>query len=62
MSTNAILFLTSMSFWYITGCLSFAHWWTRDFKFTRRDIPLMLFAGTIGPFSFLVGWSIHGRK
>lgn len=47
--------------WYVVGCAGFVYWWTTEHKFRVYDLDIMLFAGFIGPFSWFVGWNIHGK-
>ena len=48
---------------FLTGFYSFVYWWTKDHDFTTDDIWFaLLFGSLFGPLSFIVGWSIHGKK
>lgn len=47
--------------WYFVGMCSFVYWWTADNDFKSSDLPLMFFAGILGPFAFLVGAIIHSH-
>lgn len=48
--------------WYLIGVGSFVFWWTRDEDLTTNDVGMALLAGLIGPFAFVVGWTIHGNR
>jgi len=48
--------------WFITGCGSFWFWWTKVRDLTLEELPIMFLCGFTGPFSFLIGWAIHGTR
>lgn len=54
---NIILFII----WYVLGVISFIYWWTTEFDLCKKALGVGLFAGIIGPFAFILGWSIHGK-
>ena len=56
---NYYLLVAVLCVWYVTGCLSFAYWWTRQYKLTRFEMPVMVLAGFSGPVAFLLGYVIH---
>lgn len=47
--------------WYVIGVSGFIFWWTREFDFENRDIPMSLMIGIVGIFSWIIGWFIHGK-
>lgn len=46
--------------WCIIGSLGFIYWWTKDDDFTKNQIPICFSAGLIEPFSWILGYFIHG--
>lgn len=46
--------------WYTTGILGFIFWWTRTDEFTKKELPVMFFAGLGGLYSWGLGYLIHG--
>lgn len=46
--------------WVSVGSWSFVHWWTKDYDLTVRELPIVLLSGTIGPISYLLGWTMNG--
>jgi hypothetical protein len=56
MSLKLILLLL---LWYISGVVSFIYWWTKDYDFEVRGIPVAVFSGLAGPISFIIGAAIH---
>jgi hypothetical protein len=46
--------------WYATGVAGFAYWW--PYHLTAGELPAALYAGTIGPLAWALGYLIHGRR
>jgi len=46
--------------WYVLGCAGFIYWWTSEYDLTTQELAPLLVIGLSGPFSFLIGWRIHG--
>ena len=46
--------------WYLSGVASFIYWWTKDFDFELRYIPVAMLSGLIGPLAFVLGAFFHG--
>lgn len=48
-------------FWWTVGVAGFVFWWTKDYNLELVDVLLGCFAGIVGPISWVIGYSIHGR-
>lgn len=48
--------------WYFLGILGFIFWWTSEYDFKTTDLILSLIIAFVGPFSFIMGYFIHGTK
>ncbi len=48
--------------WGFIGTTGFIYWWTKDWDFGYSDIPMAIFAGFMGPISWLAGMCIHGDR
>lgn len=48
--------------WFIIGSIGFVYWWTTEYNFTKDQIPLCFGAGIMGPFSWILGYFIHGEQ
>lgn len=48
--------------WCISGAASFIFWWTHDHDLTTCQVPMLFVTGLAGPFSFLIGWMVHGNS
>lgn len=59
---ETLLFVVLITIWWYSGYWSFKYWYTHDWYFTTRVIPLACFAGTIGPLAFCLGYLIHGNS
>ena len=56
------LYITLAIFtWYTIGYQSFVYWWTKDFDFTKTELPLAIYTGFLGPIAFFMGWCLHGE-
>jgi len=53
-----IIFIT----WYLIGVSSFYFWWTREFEFTKYDIPIAYLSGVLGPIAWINGYSVQGKR
>lgn len=62
MTMYIILVIAIVLVWWGIGIASFIYWWTKDFDFTTFETWVCLAAGCFGPFTFLIGRSIHGDK
>lgn len=47
--------------WYLVGMASFVYWWTSEYDLETNQLFTIFIAGLVGPFSFLIGWIIHGK-
>jgi hypothetical protein len=47
--------------WLVSGTAGFIYWWTTEFDFTSEEVFDAGFASILGPVSWIVGWSIHGK-
>lgn len=47
--------------WYIAGITGFIFWWTKEYNLTTNDLFICFWAGTLGIFSWFIGWRIHGE-
>lgn len=47
--------------WWAIGTASFIYWWTSEFDLTVCSGIGSLFAGSVGPIAFFIGWCIHGE-
>ena len=47
--------------WYICGGVGFIFWWSKDHDATTTEIPMILILGILGPFTFILGWFVHGE-
>jgi len=56
-----IYLLLGLIIWFLAGMFSFYYWWTSDHDLVLDHVPVMLFAGFLGFFSWPLGWSIHGK-
>jgi len=55
-----MLWLMAIVVWYVIGILGFIFWWARESNLYHLDILLTVFVGgTLGPFTWLVGATIH---
>lgn len=57
---ESFLFIVVCIVWFISGAASFVYWWTKEMNFTWEEFPVAVFAGVVGPVSFLLGWCVHG--
>ena len=49
--------------WIVIGIGGFVFWWTKDFDFTTHDIFFGISTGVaLGPFSWIIGFFIHGNS
>jgi hypothetical protein len=48
--------------WWVLGVIGFLYWWTSTDDFTTKELPWMLVFGLYGPFTFIIGYNIHGKK
>lgn len=48
--------------WLLIGFCGCVYWWTRDNDFAIGDVGLAFLVSVSGPFSFIVGWTIHGKR
>lgn len=49
--------------WYCIGIRSFKFWWLREFsEIGRYDRPLMFYMAFFGPFAWVMGYGIHGKR
>lgn len=55
-----ILALALVLAWNLIGYAGFVFWFTREFDFDVAAALVGLIAAVSGPFSWLIGWSIHG--
>ena len=56
------IFFLMFVLWLISGGYSFIYWWTSDYDLTTDQAPVILILALGGPFTFLMGWCIHGTK
>jgi hypothetical protein len=42
--------------WYLVGVASFIYWWIEDFDLDIGSLVVGLFAGILGPISFMIGY------
>lgn len=55
------IWITALVIYYVLGISGFVYWWTKDHDLELfPDFFLMLFIGTSGPLTWLIGKSIHG--
>jgi hypothetical protein len=47
--------------WLVSGTSGFIYWWTKEFDFTSEQLFVSVFVSILGPVSWFVGWSIHGK-
>lgn len=52
--------LAEFLIWWIFGAWGFTYWVTTEWSLEWVDVPLMLFAGLLGPFAWWIGFCIHG--
>lgn len=57
-----MLVLIALLLWFLSGILSFIFWWTQDFDFTLKEVPISLIVGLAGPTSFLLGFTLHSKS
>lgn len=55
-----MLYLTLGIIWYAIGVSGFVYWWTKDYDLTLDEAMLALFVGLMGPFTWILGATIHG--
>jgi hypothetical protein len=50
--------------WSILGISGFIFWWTTELDYTTDFLTLFItfICGLIGPFSWILGYLIHGAK
>ena len=48
--------------WWLSGYASFVFWWTTDYDLKVEDAIGGLFYAVTGPFTFVLGWLIHGKS
>ena len=46
--------------WYLTGFAGFVFWYTKDHNVDIGGLLLGLLVCLMGPFTWIVGWVIHG--
>lgn len=58
---TAFLVIIAILTWLTVGHRGFVYWWTHDHDYERGadQIFAMLFA-TVGPFTWAIGWLVHG--
>jgi hypothetical protein len=56
-----ILAIVLVSAWWLSGMAGFVFWWTREWAMEPFEYLVAVMAGILGPFSWLVGYGIHGR-
>jgi hypothetical protein len=47
--------------WLVSGISGFIYWWTEEFDFTSEELSEACLVSILGPFSWFVGRSIHGK-
>lgn len=50
-----ILLIVLGIFWYVSGVVGIAYWWTTSYDLEKRDSLPLLFVGLGGPFCWLFG-------
>jgi hypothetical protein len=55
------LILVSILAWLLSGFAGFVFWWTHDYPLTREHLPIGMGVSLVGPFTWLIGWVIHGN-
>lgn len=53
------MFIIGLILWLVIGSSGFIYWWTNDWDFTNRDVPMAVAASILGPFSYVAGYFIH---
>lgn len=59
---NTLILILIILTWLLSGIISFIYWWTRDYDYKSSEIFTSLFAGLLGPFAFILGYTIHGKE
>jgi hypothetical protein len=49
-----------IALWWLIGAVGFVFWWTSQHDLKAVDLIIMFIAGFTGPFSWGIGWAIHG--
>lgn len=47
--------------WWGSGYAGFIFWWTKDYNLRLHDLIVAFIIGLIGPFTWLLGYTIHGK-
>ena len=55
-----IIILVVLMLWFGSGASGFIYWWTTDFDYTIKQLPLTAFVSIAGPFTWGAGYFIHG--
>lgn len=54
--------LLDVTIWFAVGVASYVYWETKHKNIYLRDWFFILFFGLCGPFSFVIGWFVHGEQ
>ena len=55
-----LMFILILIIWLSIGATGFIYWWTTEHDFTTNEILLMILCGFVGPFAWVIGYSVHG--
>jgi hypothetical protein len=55
-----MLVLLCIAVCLLSGWSGFIFWWTKDFDLQLGDLPICIFAGVMGPLTWVVGGILHG--
>ena len=56
-----MLFAFLSFLWWACGVGGFVFWWTGEHDLTTQDLGFAILVGAVlGPFTWLMGWFIHG--
>lgn len=55
-----LLIVIGVIVYYLSGIAGWIFWWTKTDNVTTEEIGLCLFCGLFGPFTWFLGWRIHG--
>jgi hypothetical protein len=56
MDFTVILLIVAL---YLSGVAGYIYWWIRDYDLFLFDLFIGLYAGLIGPLTWVVGYMIH---
>lgn len=48
--------------WLLIGISGVIYWWTTEYDYTLDEIPFTLIGSILGPITWIIGWTVHGKS